>query len=235
MLRKHTLLSLAHCKLKKIAHEDNIKRFWPRFTQKRFNRQNDAIKKIVKRQMPFWARKFDKIWDQLTDKQLEVFLLEYFYEGNEKNTQIQNAKKLGIKLSSYKDRLEGAIKKLEKLYPEFERINRKNKNATPKPNLETPAPLYKIENGHKVEIALSKSVQKKLSSLERFKIWQWAYNEDEYQRHEGLFYDDLDEDSTNEWENLDESDSKDNVHDETNISDEEDQELVPLNANFNDD
>ena len=50
----------------------------------------------------------------------------------EKPSQADNAKKLGISVASYQERLELAYKKLEKLYPELERISRRSPKKEPK-------------------------------------------------------------------------------------------------------
>ena len=79
---------------------------------------------------------FNKFWNLLTDAQIEATNLEWFHNELEKPTQADNAKKLGISIASYQERLELAYRKLEKLYPELERISRrapKNKSKIVKP------------------------------------------------------------------------------------------------------
>lgn len=157
ILKSDDLLNVARCKLKMVDLPKDFKRLWPRYTPRRLEKYSEEANKILYRCMPFWARRFNKIWSRLTQAQAEVLRLEYFYEGDEKPTQKENAKKLGIQESSYKDRLEGAIKKVEKLYPEFERVRRRKSKPKTANFAERPK-------------------EKKLTSRERAEIKKWAYS-----------------------------------------------------------
>ena len=76
-----------------------------------------------------------------------------------------------IKVTTYKDHLEGAFKKLEKLCPEFTRVKRKGQ-ILKSPTLEI-APLYEIIEGKAIEIEKPKKRMRNLSSKERSKIREW--------------------------------------------------------------
>lgn len=55
--------------------------------------------------MPLWAKNFHLIWDKLSEAQADALKLEWIYEDAEKPTQEENAKKLGISIASYQERL----------------------------------------------------------------------------------------------------------------------------------
>jgi hypothetical protein len=80
---------------------------------------------MINEKAPRWARKFHHIWKKLTPAQAEALECEYFHGFDEKPSQQESAKKLGISIGSYQERLEWAYRKLEKVYPEFERIKRR--------------------------------------------------------------------------------------------------------------
>lgn len=111
--------------LKGIENENDIQRFWPRYTKSRYEKNKNKVYSRVNKKMPAVFKKFDKIWSQLTEPQIEALELEFFHGELEKPTQEQNAEKLGISIASYQDRLELVYKKFSKLYPEFERIRRR--------------------------------------------------------------------------------------------------------------
>ena len=101
-----------------------------------------------------YLKRFSKIWNLLTDNQVDALNAEWFYEELEKPTQEQLAKNLGITVSSYQERLELAYKKLQKLYPDLDRIRRRKLRSSPEAKLVHP--------------------EKKLSPQERAKIKNWA-------------------------------------------------------------
>ncbi len=130
---------------------DDIKEVWPRYTEKRYQKNIKLINQIIQNKAPFWAKRFDLIWERLTPEQAEAIKAEYFYSEEEKPTQKELAAKIGIKLSSYKDRLKWAHKKIIKLFPEYEAVARRNFKKTQ--NTEKIAPLYQInKNGEKTLI-----------------------------------------------------------------------------------
>jgi hypothetical protein len=124
--------------------------------------------------MPPWAKKFNRIWDRLTKAQADALKLEFFFDDDEKATQSDNAKTLGISIASYQERLEWAYKKLEALYPEFERIARKQKGGDQQERLK-PYPLYAVQpDGNRTEIPTPKPRDKELSAVELRRIRRWA-------------------------------------------------------------
>ncbi|MFP5492443.1 MAG: hypothetical protein ACLGG0_13145 [Bacteriovoracia bacterium] len=124
--------------------------------------------------MPQWAKKFYRIWDNLSDSQAEALKLEWFYEDDEKPTQEESAKRLGISIASYQERLEWAYKKLEILYPEF--TTRKRKNPTVTKMAQPPEPLYEILTcGDKVQIQHPVRQNKILTTRQRQKIMKWVH------------------------------------------------------------
>ncbi len=134
----------------------DIKKIWPRYTEKRFIKYQAIINDIIEAKSPFWITRFDEIWKKLSKAQAEAIRAEYFHGELEKPTQQENAKKLGISIASYQERLEWAYKKLEKLFPEYERVPRRKKSTTPQ-TTNKPAPLYQVlDSGEKIEIPLPK-------------------------------------------------------------------------------
>ena len=109
--------NLATCFYHRIDLPNEIKKIWPRYTEKRYQITKNAIWAKVNKKMPLWAKKFYRIWDNLTQAQTDALMLEWFYDGFEKPTQEENAKKLGISIPSYQERLNWAYKKLQELYP----------------------------------------------------------------------------------------------------------------------
>lgn len=88
-------------------------------------------------------------------------VLEFFHGELEKPTQEQNAKKLGISIASYQDRLELAYNKLSKLYPEYKR-ERRRKPRTAK-------------------IKIDRVADRRVSPAKMAEIRQWARkNMDDY-------------------------------------------------------
>jgi hypothetical protein len=74
-----------------------------------FLRIHQAVKNSiwakVQKKMPLWAKNFHLIWDKLSEAQADALKLEWIYEDAEKPTQEENAKKLGISIASYQERL----------------------------------------------------------------------------------------------------------------------------------
>ncbi len=90
------------------------------------------------------------LWKRLTPEQVEAIRSEYFYAEDEKPTQSELAARIGIKLSSYKDRLKWANKKIIKCFPEYKSEPRRNKKVETD---REPEPLYQIlENGDRIQI-----------------------------------------------------------------------------------
>ncbi len=146
------LIAVAKCIKQRRDLPKDIKQIWPKYTPKRFKKYQDAIEKIIKTKSPFWMIRFDEIWKKLSKPQAEAIRTEYFHSELEKPTQKESAKKLGISIASYQERLEWAYKKLEKLFPEFRREPRRNKNPKQR-NSNIPAPLYQIiKNGDRIKI-----------------------------------------------------------------------------------
>lgn len=143
--------NLAACFYHGVDLPSEIIKIWPRYTEKRYQAAKNSIWAKVHKKMPQWAKKFYRIWDNLSDSQAEALKLEWFYEDDEKPTQEESAKRLGISIASYQERLEWAYKKLEILYPEF--TTRKRKNPTVTKMAQPPEPLYEILTcGDKVQI-----------------------------------------------------------------------------------
>jgi hypothetical protein len=151
-----------------------IKKIWPRYTEKRLRDITAKIWGLVQKRMPSWAKKFDGIWQRLTSEQAEALSLEWFYEAEEKPTQVENAKTLGISVDSYQERLEWAIKKIIKHYPEFTPKKRRSKSEAKKAS--PVAPLYQVlPSGEKFEIPLPFKREKPLSNKELFEIKKWSW------------------------------------------------------------
>jgi hypothetical protein len=143
-LKEDDIYNVAILLLHEIQDPVIMKRLWSRYTPKRFERHKAYVLEVVHKNTPKWARKFDKSIKKLTIAQKEAIDLKHFYEGIEKTTDQESAQSLGIALSSYKDRLKGAYKKLSKLYPEFERARRRKKKK--EVNEIPPAPCREIYN-----------------------------------------------------------------------------------------
>lgn len=124
--------------------------------------------------MPSWAKRFNGIWDKLTKGQAEALKLEWFYDSDEKPTQAENAKALGISVDSYQERLEWAIKKIIKHYPELTPKKRRSKSQ--EEEFLPPAPLYEIlPTGEKAQIGFPVKREKLLATQERYEIKKWSW------------------------------------------------------------
>lgn len=166
--------SVATCLYHGIDLPEFIKRIWPRYTEKRLKDSTSKIWTLVHKRMPLWARKFNGIWGKLTTGQAEALKLEWFYETDEKPIQTENAKTLGISVDSYKERLEWAIKKIIKHYPEFSPKKRRSKSQ--EEEIIPLAPLYQIlSSGEKVVIPLPTKTDKALSNKEKHEIKKWSW------------------------------------------------------------
>ncbi len=97
--------NLAACFYHRIDLPSEMKKIWPRYTEKRYQAAKNSIWAKVQKKMPPWAKKFFRIWDKLSESQSEASKLEWFYEEVEKPTQEENAKKVGISIASYQERL----------------------------------------------------------------------------------------------------------------------------------
>lgn len=164
--------NLATCLIHGIDILDEIIKVWPRYSKERFDKCKNYIDRKVNKNMPWWAKRFDKIWTKLTEAQIETLTLEWYFEGDEKPSQAENAEKLGISLASYQERLYFAYKKFEKLYPEFKRKKRSPVKAEVKIS---PAPLFVINSeGEKIKIPQPVKKLKNLSYRQKMEIKRWA-------------------------------------------------------------
>jgi hypothetical protein len=162
------LQNLATCFLHGVDDEAEMKKIWPRYTDSRFKKYKSVIFARVAKKMPWWAKRFDKIWTKLSDAQIDALTLEWFHDSDEKPSQLENATQLGISVASYQERLHWAYKKIEELYPELERIKRRKTKVAP---TKSALPLYLIDsNGEKQEIPLLVKKEKKLSSKQKMLI-----------------------------------------------------------------
>jgi predicted DNA binding protein len=144
------LFAVARCMKQRRDLIKDIKEIWPRYTERRYIKNLELINKITENKTPFWASRFELLWNKLTPEQAQAIRAEYFYIEAEKPTQSELATRMGIKLSSYKDRLKWANKKIIKLFPEYKSKPKRNKKVK---NESKPEPLYKIlENGDRVQI-----------------------------------------------------------------------------------
>lgn len=160
---------LATCLYHGVDIPSEMKKVWPRYTEKRYQQTVPKVWALVYKRMPSWAQKFERIWELLTDAQAEALKEEWFFEEDEKPTQEEIAKKLGISLASYQERLQWAYRKLETLYPEFSRKKDKDKKDPKKIY-----PLYEIlPSGEKVEIKFPKIKDKEISVKEKIEIRNW--------------------------------------------------------------
>ena len=111
-------------------HLKIVKKIWPDYNEIKFKEVKKAIDKTVFDSYPSWARKFESFMNKLTAPQREAIRCEYFDHNNELDgelTQVEKAKKLGIKSTAYKDRLEWAHIKFRNAYPELVKVPRRSK------------------------------------------------------------------------------------------------------------
>jgi hypothetical protein len=174
--REHEdIQNLAACFYHRVDLPREMKKIWPRYTEKRHQAVKNSIWAKVHKKMPSWAKKFYQIWDKLSEAQADALKLEWFYEDAEKPTQEENAKKLGISIASYQERLGWAYKKLDALYPEFTR--RKRKKRTSKKVAPPPECRYEIlHSGARGRIEHPVKQDKVLTSRERHEILKWAHD-----------------------------------------------------------
>ena len=163
------LQNLATCLLHEIDTEVEIKKIWPRYSKLRYNKLKKVIWSKVTKKMPWWAKRFNKIWNILSDPQIDALTLEWFHDSDIKPSQLDNANQLGISIAAYQERLHWAYKKIEDLYPEFKRIKRRKTESLLKKR--SPAPLYLIDiNGEKIEIPTTAKREKKLTARQIIQI-----------------------------------------------------------------
>lgn len=163
---------VASCLIHEITDSEEIKTFWPKYTEKKFAKAKDVIWARVIKKMPWWAIRFNKVWEQLTEAQKDALNLEWFDVDSEfKNTQEEKARELNISLASYQERLQFAYKKIEKLYPELKRIKRRKKATIEVNNIPS---LFEIENDEKFLIEHPKKKLKVLTSSQKLIIKNWA-------------------------------------------------------------
>ena len=53
-----------------------MKKFWPRYTESRFEKNKNKVYAVVNRKMHRYLKRFNKFWDLLTDAQLDAINLE---------------------------------------------------------------------------------------------------------------------------------------------------------------
>ncbi|GEM_PF-5933977 len=212
--------NLAACFYHRVDLPSEMKKIWPRYTEKRYQAAKNSIWAKVQKKMPPWAKKFYRIWDKLSESQSEALKLEWFYEEVEKPTQEENAKKVGISIASYQERLGWAYKKLDGLYPEFTRRRRKNPNFD-KPQ-QTPEPLYEIlPSGEKVQIEHPAKQDKILNTRERHEILKWAHDSTAITLFRYDQYTDVDDVISEEKEESEEDDIEQEHQDHMHLKAEE--------------
>ena len=173
--RDDDLYNVATILLFDIKNPKILKKIWSRYTPHRFEKNKQKVLGIFNKNLPEWAKRLNRYWNNITDAQREAIDCEYFFEGFEKPTQKESAQKLGISKGSYEDRLEGAYKKLLKLYPEYERVKRRKKKPETKDEL-LPMPLYELISGFAVEVPHPEKKNKKVSRQLKSKIFKEAEN-----------------------------------------------------------
>lgn len=165
---------LAACFYHGVDDPKEMKKVWPRYTERRYREVSSMIWRKVHKRMPFWAKRFDRIWEKLSSAQASALKAEWFYEADEKPTQKESAQLLCISVASYQERLEWAYKKLEDIFPEFER--RKRKNPVVLKAIDPPEPLYQIlPSGEKVLIPLPEKKDRTITKHEIHEIKRWVY------------------------------------------------------------
>lgn len=165
---------VATCLYHGVDIPDAIKKIWPRYTEKRFKDSTAKVWGLVHKRMPSWARRFHGIWEKLTKGQAEALKLEWFYDSDEKPTQEENAKALGISIDSYQERLEWAIKKIIRHYPELR--PQKRRTRLQEEEFIPPAPLYEVlPSGEKIQIELPVKREKLLPIQEKYELKKWSW------------------------------------------------------------
>lgn len=210
--------NVATCLYHGIDIPEAIKKIWPRYTDKRLKDSTAKIWALVHKRMPLWARKFNGIWDKLTKEQAEALRLEWFYETEEKPTQAENAKALGISVDSYQERLEWALKKILKHYPEF--IPKKRRSKASRKKVIPPAPLYKVlPSGEKIQIEFPIMQEKPITNQERYylKKWSWESTKNYLFRYDA-------------YTDVDDYEDEDELEDEQEAIEKEHQDYLRLKA-----
>lgn len=186
---------LATCFYHGIDDPKEMKKIWPRFTERRMRETSATIYGLVHKRMPFWAIRFDKIWDKLTEQQAEALRAEWFYEDAEKPSQEQLAAGLGISVASYQERLEWAYRKMEGIFPELRRRRRKNPVEV-RPAI-APRPLYEIlHSGERIEISFPEKRDRSISKKEINEIKRWVFDSTANNLFRYEYYTDIDDEIT---------------------------------------
>lgn len=203
---------LSTCFYHGIDHPKEMKKIWPRYTERRYRETSATIWRKVHNKMPLWAKRFDLIWEKLSEAQATALKVEWFYEDMEKPTQEESARHLGISVASYQERLEWAYKKLEGLFPELPR--RKRKNPVVSQTNQPPGPLLEIlPNGEKVQISFPEKRDRPLSKQQILEIKHWAFESSSNNMFQLEFYTDI-LDEIDEAEKEDTDEKIENEHEE---------------------
>ncbi len=186
---------LAACFYHGIDDPKEMKKIWSRYTERRLREISATIYRFVHKGMPFWAKRFDKIWDKLTVQQTQALRAEWFYEDAEKLSQEQLAANVGISIASYQERLEWTYKKLEGLFSEFKR--RRRKNPIEAKSALAPEPLYEVlPSGEKVQLPFPVKRERQLSRHEIGEIKSWVFESSSNHMFRYEFYTDVDDEIT---------------------------------------
>lgn len=163
----------AYYALNGFESEEDIKAIDPELSGMKLKEAKDRLEMLIKKNMPEWAKKFEQFLETLTSNQVEAVKREWFFKEDEKPTQYEIAANIGISRDSYQDRLEGAYKKLEKVYPEYDRVPRRRSRANQKKD--PPAPLYLINpDGTKTQVPHPVAKTREAHFFEMVRIKKWA-------------------------------------------------------------
>lgn len=169
------LMSVAYILKRGIEVEAEMRVFWRRYTEIRFNKYKDIINEKIKFNTSELLIRLEWIKKKFTHEQMEVFLLEYGGDRTLYNQDLR-AEFLGIAVSSYKDRLKYLKKKVKSRYPDLKVINKDLQNTNSDKDQIIIEPLYEVCDGEKTLIPAPEATNKELSVADRNKIKRWTYS-----------------------------------------------------------
>jgi len=101
-----------------LVQEDCIETYLPEIPYSEFHRLQAQVHRAIESTFPERFKRFQSYWGSLTIPQKQA--LRQVYMGREKNvSHAEAARQLGIAPSTLRERLQGALQKLKKVYPEF--------------------------------------------------------------------------------------------------------------------
>lgn len=183
-----------------LTTKDQIERVMPAFPVKDFHRYQAKVHRMIEMNLSGRSKKFQSYWGSLTRAQQEAVRIHYF-ENEEDDSVRVSAKKLKISADSLKDRLDGAIKKLQSSFPEYSHLDiarpkgywtklskpKNRENYIDRKEQKILRPLYRIHPktlSRKLMTMKQAKASKKVPNF--YQVKRWLELTSYYPRHNGV-------------------------------------------------